>query len=162
MANAFDDLLQELADAGVQDDYIERLRAASAGSPLRKERDEARQQAEQALADANRFKTAALRSVFKDIGVAVKPDALNIPPDLDPLDADKVREWAVGMGLAEPPPPATPDEELAAHQRVADASGGSGTPAPNPDLASRIKAAKSPEEVMAIYAESGRPLAGNY
>lgn len=153
MPNAFDDLLNELADNGVSDDYIDRLRAASAGSPLRKERDEARQLAEQALADAQRYRTAALNSQFANIGIKVKPDALNIPADLDPLDTEKVREWAVGMGLADPPPPAVPAEEQAAHQRVAEAAAGA-TPTTPSTARDEVLAANSGDEFWA-KAEAG-------
>lgn len=128
MPNKFEDLLEEALDAGVDPEWVERVRAASDGSPLRQEKKQLEQQLKEATENATRYRTAALSGVFSQLGVKVKPDALNIPPDLDPLDAEKVREWAEGMGLAEPAPPATPPEEQDAHQRLVDAAAGGATP----------------------------------
>lgn len=123
MPDDFDVLVDELADAGLDDSYIDRLKKWS-GSPLRKERNDALQKAtalEERLAKAE---AKTLESTFTNLGITVKPTALRLPDDLDVLDEAKVREWAVEQGLAEPPPPDTPDDEAAAHERVVAAGTG--------------------------------------
>lgn len=123
MPDDFDVLVDELADAGLDESYIDRLKKWS-GSPLRKERNEALQKVtalEERLAKAE---AKTLESTFSNLGITVKPSALRLPDDLDVLDEDKVREWAVEQGLAEPPPPDTPEEEAEAHERVVAAGAG--------------------------------------
>lgn len=154
MPNKFEDLLQEAEDAGVDPDWLERLRAASEGSPLRKEKKELETQLQGAIDDRNKFRSFALQSQFKELGVTVKPDVLNIPTDLDPLDSDGVREWAVSMGLAEPPPPATPPEEQDAHQRLVDAAAGGQTPQAR-TARDEILSANSKEEFYAKARAAG-------
>lgn len=123
MPDDFDVLVDELADAGLDESYIERLKKWS-GSPLRKERNEARQEADALKERVAKAEAKTLEATFKELGITVKPTALRLPDDLDVLDDTKVREWAVEQGLAEPPPPDTPEEEVAAHERVQAAGAG--------------------------------------
>lgn len=148
MPSAFDDLMQEARDAGVDPDWVDRVEKASAGSPLRRERDEARQQLEKAIEDSTRFRSAALGSQFKELGIEVEPAALNIPSDLDPLDQEKVREWAVGMKLAKPPEPAVPPEQEAQYEQLATAAEGA-TPIGLPNARNEVLATNSYEEFLA-------------
>ena len=153
--SAFDELMDEARDAGVDPDWIERVTKASAGSPLRKERDEAKAALEQAITEANRYRTATLNSQFKELGIKAKPDALNIPADLDPLDTEKVRGWAVEMGLADPPPPPTPADEQREHQMMAAASSGAIPPAAH-DARAQILAAETEDEFWARAMAAGQ------
>lgn len=113
MPNAFEDLLTEMADAGVVPEFIERLRQATAGSPLRKEIADLTKERDDLLGTVGRYRNDSLKAKFETFGIKVSPDALRVPDDLDPLDAKKVEEWAVGMGLMEPLPPSEEEQQLA-------------------------------------------------
>lgn len=154
MPNAFETLMQEARDAGVDPQWIERVEQASAGSPLRKEKDQLAEQLKSATEQANRYRGAALNTQFTNLGIKVKPDALKIPDDLDPLDDEGVRNWAVGMGLAEPAPPAVPTDEQQAHRQLVDASAGAaGTP--RHDARQSVLDADTPEEFWARSRAAG-------
>lgn len=146
--SSFDDLLQEARDAGVDSDWLERFEKASAGSPLRQEKKALQDQLEQATTQAQRYRSFALTGQFEKLGVKVKPDALNIPTDLDPLDDEKVRDWAVGMGLAEPPPPSVSAQDQQGHQALVDASAGA-TGTPRFDARQSVLEAQTEEEFWA-------------
>lgn len=143
----YEEILQELEDAGVSSNHIAELQRFN-GSALRQERDQAKKDAEDAVTQAQRYRSFALTGQFEKLGVKVKPDALNIPTDLDPLDDEKVRDWAVGMGLAEPPPPAVPAEDQQGHQALVDASAGA-TGTPRHDARQSVLEAGSEEEFWA-------------
>lgn len=77
---------------------------------------------------------------------------------------DLLKETANELGFGQPtnseqtpPEPRIPAAELAAHQRVADASGGQPTPPPD-DLGAAIDATNSPEELHAVLANAGMLL----
>lgn len=144
MPNAFEDLMNEAADAGVDADWIDRVKKASSGSPLRKELEDERQARIQAAENAAKYRDAALNSQFAQLGIKVKPDALKVPEDLDPLDGDKVRDWAVGMGLSEAPQAVTPQEQ-AAHERIANASDGASPTTPSTARDEILQAANAEE-----------------
>lgn len=154
MPSTFDDLLQEARDAGVDADWLDRFEKASSGSPLRQEKKQLEAELQQRTDEAQRYRTFALTGQFEKLGVKVKPDALNIPGDLDPLDDEKVREWAVGMGLAEPPPPPTPPEVQDAHQRLVDTTTGGGTPVTQ-DARAEVLQATTREEFLAKGGAAG-------
>lgn len=111
MPNPFDDWLNDLAERGLDAEDVETGRQLMAASPIRKERDEWKSKAEA-------FRTAALRSTFRDVGIKFSPDVLRIPDDLEP-DADKVREWAVRGGLIEAPAP-SPEQQAAEEELESD------------------------------------------
>lgn len=146
--STFDDLLQEARDAGVDPDWLERFEKASAGSPLRQEKKQLETQLQEITSQAQRYRTAALGSQFQQLGIKVKPDALNIPTDLDPLDNEAVQTWAVGMGLADPPPPPVPTEDQQGHQALVDASAGA-TGTPRHDARASALEAQTEEEFWA-------------
>ena len=124
MPNRFDALLEEMENEGVLDpDWIERLREASAGSPLRKERDAAETKARQLEEENRALKSKLGNQVFTEVGIKVKPDLLNLPEDLDITDTEAVRAWAVDQGLAERRPDVDPDE-MDEHTTINNASGG--------------------------------------
>lgn len=158
--SAFDDLLEEARLAGVQDDWLDRLRKASDGSPLRQENKTLKEQYEQATQEVQRYRKATIGQFLAAQGFQGKPDALNIPADIDPLDQQKVQEWAVDMGLIAPPPPSTEEEqrqaELQAHERVDNAAAGA-QPIPAGQNAAREKAlsAATPAEFWRLAAEAG-------
>lgn len=158
MPSTFDDLMQEARDAGVDDAWLERVQAATAASPLRKERDELKAALQEATEKATKFGAAALNAQFAALGIKVKPDALRLPDDLDPLDTEKVREWAVGMGLADPPPPAVPPEEQAAHQRLAEAAAAGGVAPPATAARDEIMSATSADEFWAKARAAGQVI----
>lgn len=124
MPNNFEDLLEEAAEAGVDPDLIDRFRAASDASPLRKEVKDTKAQLEAAIARAQKAEGVALSQQFKELGIKAKPSAFKLPDDLDVTDADALQTWAVDQGLIDPPAPKVPDEHLDALDRIADASNG--------------------------------------
>jgi len=147
MPNAFDDLMAEAADAGVDSEWIDKVKKASAGSPLRQELESERAARKALEENAAKYRDAALNSQFAQLGIKVKPDALKVPEDLDPLDGDKVRDWAVTMGLAEAPQAVTPQEQ-AAHERIANASAGADAGSPS-SARDEVLQAATPEEFFA-------------
>lgn len=128
MPNNFDDLLEEAAEAGVDPDLIDRFRAASEASPLRKELRETKAQVEAAIERAQKAEQVALATQFKELGIKAKPTAFKLPDDLDVTDSTALQTWAVDQGLIDPPAPKVPDEDLDTLDRIANASNGaSGT-----------------------------------
>lgn len=157
--SAFDDLLAELRDAGVQDNYIDRLKAASDGSPLRKERDEWKTKAETAMQEAQRYRTATIGGFLTQLGFAGNPDALNIPAELEP-NRDAVTGWAVEMGLVAKPEPSPEEQaraaEEAGHERVVAATAGAQAPLPKQDEArAKVLAAGTEAEFWKAAQEAG-------
>lgn len=138
----FEEIADEYEAEGLD---VSELREAWEASPLRRERDEIRKQAEATLERANAYRSRLLAHEFTSLGIKAKPDHLKIPDDLD-LDTDKVREWAVGAGLLDAPesePEST--EELDAHDRISAASQGAGAARGGvitPDIAAEWDAAK--------------------
>jgi hypothetical protein len=119
----FDELLQEMLDAGVQEDFVDRLRQASDGSPLRKERDEA-------VKEAGRLRGFATKSAFSKVGIKVSPEVLSLPKDLDVTDEALVREWAEKHGIVEPEPkPEASAAELEEGQQIEGAMSTTAVPA---------------------------------
>jgi len=142
----FDELITEMEEAGLDDSYIDRLRKASDGSPLRRENAEIRKQAEAALAQANTYKGLVANAQFRELGINIKPEALRTPDDLDWTDQSKVRDWAVSSGLLAPPEP-EPDAtaEVEGHDRINNAVTGAQTARNGtitPDIAAEWDAGK--------------------
>ena len=74
------------------------------------------------------------------------------------ITAEALRSQAELLGFVAPPEPTVPTEDLAAFDRVADAVAGGGVP----DAASydaEIKAARTQDEVLAVMAKYGSPVA---
>lgn len=156
----FEELLEEMREAGLDESYISDLENAWKASPIRAERDEARAQAQAALDEANRYRSVVAASRFRDLGIRIKPDALRTPEDLDWTDEDKVRSWAQDSGLIDPAPPAgdnISDEERQAHERINESMHGAIPPGVREDVTAQIAAAQSPEEVMALVRAAGLP-----
>lgn len=122
--SSFDELLAEAEEAGVASDLIERFRAASEASPLRKELKDTKAQVQAAIERAQKAEQVALATQFKELGIKAKPSAFNLPADLDFTDQDALREWAVDQNLIDPPEPQVPSDHLDALDRVAAASEG--------------------------------------
>lgn len=78
------------------------------------------------------------------------------------MTAEAIRTAATQAGfLNEPQQQSSPSQpDLSAHSRIADASRGAGSPAP-PDALAAIKAANSPDEVLAIMEAIGRATVRN-
>lgn len=156
--SAFDDLMQEARDAGVQESWLDRIKAATDGSPLRKERDDWKAKAEQLSEQVGKFRSGTLGQQLVALGFKGNPDALKVPDDLDPFDADKVTEWAVGMNLVPKPEPSEDERQhaadLAAHDRMTQAAAGGELPA-NADETqrARLMGAATQEEFDRILAE---------
>lgn len=135
---SFDELLGEFEEAGVSADLLSRLKAATAASPIRQERDAARAEAEAARQEAAEFRAAVMATSFKEAGITINPAALNLPADLDFRNVEAVREWGSQMGLVstQTTPPSTPPSE----QRGAESFHAPGAGAGEPDLeATRIR-----------------------
>lgn len=152
MPNTFEELLDEAADAGVDPDLIDRFRAASEASPLRKEVKELRTQVEQATARAQKAESAALSQHFKELGIKAKPSAFKLPDDLDVTDTEALQTWAVDQGLIDPPEPKVSAEHLDALDRVAEASAGS---TGRVDPTDAVIAAENPEEFWQQAEQAG-------
>lgn len=75
--------------------------------------------------------------------------------------AEKLRETAVTLGFAQPPQPDTPPAEVQAHQQMqAAASGGNvGIPDRDAELDAKLVQARSADEFMELYRQSGRLIA---
>lgn len=159
MPNDFEALIGELREAGLDDDYIDRLERATAASPIRKERDAFKAQAEQALAEAKRYQQVVAGQRFKEFGIKVRPEHLRTPDDLDWADESKVKEWATGAGLIEPPDPNATTPEVDGHSRVVDAALGAAANAGRPDMHEALANAKSEAEIMALLRGAGVPTA---
>lgn len=130
MPSDFDDLLAELeAKEALDPDDLDRLRKASSGSPLRKERDEAKARADAAEARAKHLEGSMLADQLTKLGVTVKPSALRVPDDLDVADLEKVRAFAIDAGALAAPVD-TSAENQQAHERIGQAMSG-GEPAGN-------------------------------
>jgi len=79
-------------------------------------------------------------------------------------DADAVRKTAEALGFAQappPPPPPVDDPSLGQIDQIAAAAAGTDAPPASRDaeLDARINNATTEAELLAIYRESGRPLA---
>lgn len=74
---------------------------------------------------------------------------------------DAVKETAVKLGWAQAAPPQQKTPEQEAQDRLDAARTGGTTTPPDPEalLDAQIAAAKTPEELLAIYRQSGRPIA---
>lgn len=143
MPNNFEDLLEEAAEAGVDPELIDRFRAASEASPLRKEVRDLRTQLESTIERAQKAEQAALSTHFKELGIKAKPSAFKLPDDLDVTDSEALQTWAVDQGLIDPPAPKVPGEHLDALDRIANASNGA---TGQVDPADAVIAADSAEE----------------
>lgn len=152
-SNSFEDLLAEAEEVGVDPDLIERLRAASAASPLRAEKKQAEERAAAALERAIKAENAALTSTFEKLGIKAKPSAFNLPEDLDRTDFDAVQGWAVEQGLAEPPKADVPVEHLDAEDRIHAATAGAGGA---PSVIDRALATDNEDEFWRAYDEAAR------
>lgn len=121
--NAFEQLLEEMADAGVDESWIGRLEAASAGSPLRQEIRDLK-----AERDSLRERTEALtgsvrQQTFKEAGITMNPDLLKLPDDLDVTDVEAVKAWGIEQKLLEPQPSVS-SEELEGQDAITNAGAG--------------------------------------
>jgi hypothetical protein len=127
---SFDDLLDEIREAGLSDDLLGRLKSATAASPIRAERDEWKTKAEQAAAEARELRAAVMSTTFKDAGISINPAALNLPADLDFRNVEAVREWGSTMGLVstQSTPPLTPPSEQQGARSFHAPDAGAGEP----------------------------------
>lgn len=158
--SAFDDLMNEGIDAGIQEDWINRVRAASDGSPLRQEIKTLKDERDGLREQVGKFRTGTLGSHLAALGFKGNPDALKVPDDLDPFDQEKVSEWAIGMNLVQPPEPSDAEREQAAehaaHDRMAQAAAGASLPAnANTQGREQLLAARTAEEFDRILQEQG-------
>jgi hypothetical protein len=102
---------------------------------------------------------------IRDADLSLKPMQMTALERVHEGDwtADSIRETAVALGFVAEAPPEVPPEELARLSRIDAASAGArnaGTPVDrDQEFEARLRAAKSDDEFMAIYRESGRPIA---
>lgn len=74
---------------------------------------------------------------------------------------EAIRTTAVELGFAEPLPPDVPAADVAAANRMAAASTGANTaPDRDAEIDAMIAGAKNESELMAVYRQSGRAIAG--
>lgn len=159
MSESWEALKRDMQDAGITDDFISRVEAANAASPLRKELGEWKQKAETHAEKAARYERATIGQFLASNGFKGKPDALNIPSDLDPLDQTALQSWAVDMGLIDPPEPSDEDRqrqaEQEAHARVDGASAGTTTAGPRDEARQKALAAQTEDQFWAAAQEAG-------
>ena len=74
---------------------------------------------------------------------------------------EAVRDTAVQLGWAPPPPPAVPVSEVEQLGRINAAFTGANNSPPDPEavIDSKLAQAKNPAELMEIYMATGRPIA---
>lgn len=134
-APKFEDLIAEMEDAGVDSAVIDKAKEAFAASPLRKELADSKAEVAAAIERATKAETGLLSSTFKELGITAKPTAFNLPADLDRMDPEAVRGWAVDQGLIEPPQANVDEQTLDTLDRVHAASIGAGATATDPTAA---------------------------
>lgn len=125
-APKFEDLIAEMEEAGVDPAFIDKAKEAFAASPLRKELADTKAEVAAAIERAQKAESGLLTTTFKELGITAKPTAFNLPDDLDRLDPEAVRGWAVDQGLIAAPEANATDENLDALDRIAAASVGAG------------------------------------
>jgi hypothetical protein len=119
-SNRFDDVLTELAESGdITADALDRIKEASSGSPLRKERDEAIRRAEAAEQQAKTFRGGTIKAQLAKHDLKLNPDRLNVPDDLDVTDEKAFKEFLIDLGAIEDTEQAAIDEELDRAETVA-------------------------------------------
>jgi hypothetical protein len=107
-----------------------------------------------------KFRSGALGTQLQALGFKGNPSALNVPDDLDPFDAEKVTEWAVGMSLVDKPEPSADEQrqaaDMAAHDRMVAATAGATPPGNTEDqYRQRLLSARTDAEFDAILREQG-------
>lgn len=75
----------------------------------------------------------------------------------DQMTAEALRSQAELLGFIEPPAPAAPPADIAAHDKIAQVVAGGDGGGPNPaNYDAEVSAANSPDELRAIMAKYGR------
>lgn len=127
-SNKFEELLTELAESGsIDQDAFDRIKEASSGSPLRKERDEAVRRAEDAEQKASTFRDGAIRAQLSKHELKLNATHLAIPDDLDVTDDKAFSGWLIEAGAIEDTEGQQIETELNEHEKVTSASQSSQT-----------------------------------
>lgn len=121
------DLLEELAEMGLDEEIIDRIRDWNAASPLRKVANSASKRAEQAEAERDKYRAIAMNTAFQKAGIRVNPSLLNVPNDLDILNDEAMKKWAVDNGLVDNSP-SVDEEEFEAHDEINNLNAGGDPP----------------------------------
>lgn len=144
--SSFDDLMAEVLDATGDETIVNRIKEATAASPLRKERDDWKSKAEQAAQEAAELRGAVMSSTFTQAGIKVAPQALNIPADLDYKNAEAVRAWGEQMGLVAPQEAEPTAQEQ--KDQIARTGSGANSAAAIDQAQTNLSGAKSLEDLM--------------
>lgn len=121
------DLLEELAEHGLDEEWIERIRNWNDASPLRKVANSANKRAATLEQEVAKYRAIALRTAFATAGIKVNPALLNVPDDLDITNDEVVKKWALDNGLADNSP-SVDQEELESHEEVNQINSGGDPP----------------------------------
>ena len=130
MPRKFEELLEDMRQAEIDESFVAELEGAWSASPLRRERDEAKSAAQAALERAQKAEQVALEARFADLGIKAAPSAFRLPDDFDVTDPAKVRAWAESVNLIEAASndDQTTAEERKAHEQAAAAGIGAAPP----------------------------------
>lgn len=121
------DLLEELAEMGMESELIDRIRNWNDASPLRAAAKSAEKRAKDAEDRASQLSQIVMKSVFKDAGIKVNPALLHLPDDLDITSLDAVSKWAADNGLRDTTP-SVDTEELESHEEINNLNSGGEPP----------------------------------
>lgn len=92
-----EEVLADLIERGFDPADADRVREATAASPLRQEIRKAKEREDRLIREVGRI-------TFQEVGIATPLDVLNLPDDLDVTDAHAVRAWALSRSLIPPVP----------------------------------------------------------
>lgn len=121
------DLLEELAEQGMDPETIERIRAWNDGSPIRKENKSVSRRNQDLETENATLRKSVMAQTFAKVGIPMDPSVLQLPADLAIHDEEAVRAWAQGAKLIPTEPTADPGE-LESHDRTAAMANGSPPP----------------------------------
>lgn len=118
------DLLDELAEMGLDAEIIDRIKNWNDASPLRRAAKSHEKRAETAEQELSKYRSMVIKTAFKEAGIGINPDLLQLPSDLDFTDSAAVTKWATDNGLKSTGP-SVDQEELESHEAMTElASGG--------------------------------------
>lgn len=147
------DLLDELKEAGLDDDWIDRIRDWNAASPLRKAAKSAEDRAREAEEKYARLHKVAINAAFKEAGIRVNPALLSLPDDLDITDQQAFNKWAIDNGLRDSNSTNVENEqELRSHEEVNEIAAGGDNPSSS--IITPLQASEWPMDRSMKFAKS--------
>ena len=147
-------------------DYDDNDDLETPAEPKRNWRRDLEEQAAQAKAAAAEAEAAKRELAFLKAGIDLdSPQGKLLAKGYDgPATAEAIKAAAIEYGLIQTEAPAVPAEELAAHDRIANASAGANSPSEENELAAELEKAGdwlnggSPQAVMEVLRKAGVPI----